>query len=170
VRLNQILTCISIIDESTGSQTEEGIQTLWDRFRKAYPERRFCLLQPLPNKKEELFIPTSFYNDPFTIYSSVSRDKGDTNNRTDWFDICNLEGLRAIGIPEVSIFIDNSGSLKTEYVKASLDLLLSRLDQEGLQLVTGIENKREDWISPFLTNFTGSNRTYFNTSTNTLRL
>lgn len=152
-RLNEIIPCIAVIDESEGSQTLSTIQSTWNQFRTSYPERPFCLLQPEPIFSSELFIPQNFLNDSNTIFSAVSRDNGVDAERSDWFNICNLAGLRAEGVVGVAIFIDNSGSLATPQVAASYSFLADRLDEEGLNLVDGIENSDEDWIGPFLTDF-----------------
>lgn len=83
----------------------------------------------------------------------MTRDQGVDSARSDWFDICNLDGLKAQGITDVAIFVDNSGSLTTAGVQASYDFLMERMTSEGLTLVAGIENTAENWIGPFLTDF-----------------
>jgi len=152
-RLNEVITCIAVIDESQGSQSLARFESLWTLFRESYPERPFCLLQPFPETPPSLFIPQAFLNDTDTIYSQVSRDFGVEIDRSDWFEVCSLDVLRAQGVVDFAIFIDNSGSLTTPQVQASFNLLLERAAQEGLTLVSGIENTAEDWISPFLTDF-----------------
>lgn len=150
---NAVITCISVIDESRGSQNPGILRARWEDFRKAYPERPFCLLQPKPNTISELYVPQAFFNDSRTIYEQVSRDRGSVSSQSDWFEVCNLENLRKQGIVDVAIFIDNSGSLTTSQVQASYNFLLSRMEEEGLNLVAGVSNAIEDWISPFLTDF-----------------
>ena len=152
--LNEITPCIAVIDESRTSQSLAIFERLWSQFRTTYPKRPFCLLQPEPELPSALFIPPAFFNDNNTIYSQVNRDFGVVASRSDWFDICGLDGLRDRGVVDVAVFIDNSGSLTTPKVQASYDLLLSSMEEEGLALVAGIENQLEDWISPFLIDFT----------------
>lgn len=152
--LNEVITCISVIDESCGSSSLTRNQNLWTKFRQDYPDRPFCLLQPSPSTVcTELFIPQTYTADNNTIFSAVNRDRRIEASRSDWFDICNLGGLKEQGVTDVAIFIDNSGSLTTPDVQASYDFLLARMNSEGLRLVDGIQNGAEDWISPFLTDF-----------------
>jgi hypothetical protein len=88
-----------------------------------------------------------------TIYSDVNRDGGIVADASDWFDICNLGGLKAQGVTNVAFFIDESGSMNRFTVQASLDLLSSNMANEGLTLVSGTYNARENWIEPFLRDF-----------------
>lgn len=151
-RLNEIITCIAVIDESYGSNVA-AFPSLWTEFRRRYPERPFCLLQPGPNPIIELFVPKAFLNDTNTIYSQVARDFGNNKTISDWFEICNLSASRLQGITDVAIFIDNSGSLTTDQIQASFDYLRNRMAAEKMNLVAGIYNNAENWISPFLTDF-----------------
>lgn len=153
-RLNEVITCISVIDESMDQQTASRILSQWTTFRATYPGRPFCLLQPVGFALvTSLFVPDIFFADGNTIYSNVTRERGDVSARSDWFEICQLEGLRNQGVVDVAIFIDNSGSLTPSMVQPSIDLLTSRIESEGLRLVDSIINGVEDWIAPFLTDF-----------------
>ena len=149
--LNQMITCISVIDES--SQSASFLINQWDRFRSLYPDRPFCLLQPRPELTDELRIPPAFFNDTLTTLSNVTRDFGLPEFASDWFEICGLETLRSNGITRVATFVDDSGSLNVFEVQASIDLLQTRLDESGVTLVAGISNTAEDWIGPFITDF-----------------
>jgi hypothetical protein len=60
-------------------------------------------------------------NDTNTIYSEVSRDQGVELDSSDWINICSLDTLRAQGVVDFAIFVDNSGSLSTPQLHASLD-------------------------------------------------
>ena len=98
-------------------------------------------------------IPNNFYNDPNQIFASVKRDSGDSSQRSDWYKICDLEGLRQEGIARVAFFIDESGSMTRDNVQASLDYFQKQLADGGVEIVGAIYNDLEDWITPFLTNF-----------------
>lgn len=151
--LNEGLTCISVIDEDNGGPSAILLQNQWEQFRTTYSSRRFCLLQPEPNPKSDLKIPLAFESDANAFYFNVTRDFGDEDLVTDWFDLCGLDGLRNKGFDRVAIFVDNSGSLTTSQVQASYDEFVKQLSAEGLTLVEGIENNDENWISPFLQDF-----------------
>ena len=77
----------------------------------------------------------------------VNRDGGATANATDWYKICNLDDL-----PEgssIALFIDTSGSMTLQTVRASYDLLVEKLNAKGITITT-VTNNQEDWITPFL--------------------
>lgn len=166
--LNNIITCISVIDESY----EESVRFFankWRRFREFYPDRPFCLLHAgiFTNEDDEdnfaysdgieeaesIRVPTSFFADDNAIFAFVNRDFGNENDRMDWFDLCNLEGLKAEGVGRVAFFIDESGSMTRDMVGASLELFQEKLESENVETVAAIYNDEEDWIQPFLTNF-----------------
>jgi len=141
-----------VIDES--SLSASFLASQWSSFRSAYPDRPFCLLQPAAGCcGSNLNIPADFSSDSKTIYAAVNRDDGVEADRSDWFSACSLGTLRAQGITNVAIFIDNSGSMTTASVQASYNFLLQEMSSNGLQLVSGITNSAEDWIGPFITNF-----------------
>lgn len=78
---------------------------------------------------------------------TVNRDNGTTADATDWYKICNLDDL-----PEgssIALFIDTSGSMTLQTVRASYDLLVEKLNAKGITITT-VTNNQEDWITPFL--------------------
>lgn len=78
----------------------------------------------------------------------VNRDNGNVNQASDWYSICNLDSL-----PEgskIALFIDTSGSMTQSTIQASYDLLLSKLAEKNITIIT-VTNSNEDWITPFLT-------------------
>jgi hypothetical protein len=78
----------------------------------------------------------------------VNRDNGNVNQASDWYSICNLDSL-----PEgskIALFIDGSGSMTQSTIQASYDLLLSKLAEKNITIIT-VTNPNEDWITPFLT-------------------
>ena len=79
----------------------------------------------------------------------VNRDNGVAADATDWYKICDLDN-----VPDgssIALFIDGSGSMTQANVKASYDLLVSKLNARGITITT-VTNSNEDWITPFLVN------------------
>jgi len=167
--LNRVITCISVIDEAYEHSNQVFIKS-WAKFRERFPDRPFCLLQPanfFDSDDEEdildfypgglaqsdLHIPDSFLNDKLATYARVNRDMGDKENLSDWYELCDLDGLREEGIARVAFFIDQSGSLETKTVRKSYNLFLDKVDEGGVEIVAGIYNAKEYWIKPFLTDF-----------------
>ena len=76
----------------------------------------------------------------------VNRDYGVVENASDWYDLCDIDS-----IPDgskISLFIDNSGSMTTNTVRASYEQFLSRLSARNITIVV-VENGNEDWITSF---------------------
>ena len=81
----------------------------------------------------------------------VNRDNGDASMASDWYTICNIDG-----IPDgskIAMFVDGSGSMTPGNVQASIDLLNTKLAARGITIIT-VTNPSEDWITPFLTELT----------------
>lgn len=165
--LNRLITCVSIVDEAYET-SESFFRNKWQKFRELFPDRPFCLLQPsifTSSSDEESYpytdidvsdaigVPDVYYQDDNTIFSSVRRDMGNQNQLSDWFEICDLAGLREEGVSRVAFFIDESGSMDRTFVQASFDLFTEKIENEGIEIVGAIYNEDEDWIQPFLTNF-----------------
>lgn len=106
---NEIVTCISVIDESTtiGGRPRE-FNDEWQSLRQQFPERPFCLLQPQrPNgtpTKEALGIPEAFEDDNITKYTNVSRGDADESSPSNWYLECNLQEQRDMDITWVGEF------------------------------------------------------------------
>lgn len=78
----------------------------------------------------------------------INRDNGNPQLVSDWYKICNIDSL-----PEgskIALFIDTSGSMTQSTIQASYDLLLSKLAEKNISVIT-VTNPNEDWITPFLT-------------------
>ena len=170
--LNRLITCVAVIDESCYGQNvgcsshHTDFKSEWNRFRSNYPDRPFCLLQVLPFTSESLNIPPKFtaeQSEGTVTYSTVARDQGNVDDRSDWFEICDLEGLRQEGITRLAFFIDESGSMTRIDVEASFNYFEERVLEEGLEIVAGIYNADENWIAPFDTDF-GYDTDYTTTS------
>lgn len=76
----------------------------------------------------------------------VNRDNGVDANASDWYELCGLDNVP--NNSKISIFLDNSGSMTTNTVRASLNKLLIKLQQRNIELIV-VENNLEDWITPF---------------------
>jgi hypothetical protein len=139
------ITCIAVIDEASPSATT--IRSSWLSFRSSYPNRPFYLLQPSGYTKDRLRIPSEFNRDNLAFYSPVNRDRGSSSQASDWYSICNIDQL-----PDGSNFalwIDNSGSMTTSQVRASLNLLDSKIAPRNITY-TLLTNRTETWPSPFI--------------------
>ena len=156
ISVDSTIPCVAVIDEDTEFVTRnQGIdqETMWDRFREEYPNRLFCLLDIPSTDGKIVNVPEKFKSDPHTKYiDNISRDYGVEEKANDWFELCDLSEYSSIGY--VAEFVDNSGSLKIEQVKASLQLFHDRLDALGIGHITVIDTN-ENWIKPFLTTLQG---------------
>jgi hypothetical protein len=77
----------------------------------------------------------------------VNRDSGNPDNITDWYKICKIDDL-----PEgssIALFIDQSGSMTLNTVRASYDAFVAKLNEKNITITT-VANSNEDWITPFL--------------------
>lgn len=140
--------CISVINET--SQNASTIQASYDKLRSQFPNYIIYLLQPTKGGygPSALKLPVGWNNINLDYGPiSVSTDNGNSANKSDWFTICNLDGLPPGS--KVGIFLDDSGSLGTEAVKASYDYLLANLTAKGITWQTVI-NETENYIDPFI--------------------
>ena len=77
----------------------------------------------------------------------VNRDGGTVADATDWYKICKIDDL-----PEgssIALFIDTSGSMTLQTVRASYDAFVAKLNEKNITITT-VTNNSEDWITPFL--------------------
>jgi len=101
--------------------------------------------------------PTGFFNDTLspdgvdrTIVSNVARDNGFEASRSDWFEICRLDRFTASAIGFIGLFVDTSGSMTLNTVRASYNFFLSRVADSN-NTVANVFNGQERFITPFLT-------------------
>ena len=162
--------CISVIDESIGNQARnnynsnpppapnpqsvsssaQAIANDWAWFRGEYPDREFWLLQP-GRSFPDLLRPTSFINDPLTNTFSVNRDNGSVNNRSDWFAICNLQNQPPGSY--VALWLDVSGSMVLNTVRASYDYFFQRCEAAGINIVLTVSDSGERWSAEHVVDF-----------------
>eukprot|EP00934_Nitzschia_sp_Nitz4_P005660 Nitzschia sp. Nitz4//scaffold16_size188269//44991//45761//NITZ4_001781-RA/size188269-processed-gene-0.7-mRNA-1//1//CDS//3329538487//5650//frame0 len=141
---NDLVTCISVIDENDGHTPT----TQWSDFREAFPERPVCILRPVPQPYYDLGIPTDFFDDTLNIFAEVTREGEDASDTSDWFDICEIDASRQAGITNVILFVDDSGSMRVSHVRNALDLFLERVTASGMVIIDAVYNSNEDFISP----------------------
>ena len=167
--------CISIIDESRGSQarrnynnnpppspwpqsvssSSQAIANDWARFRSLYPNnngngREFWLLQP-GRSFPDLLRPSSYINDSLTHTVTVNRDNGSVANRSDWFAICNLDSQPPGSY--VAVWLDVSGSMVLNTVRASYDYFFERCAAAGIEVVLTISDAGERWSADHAVDF-----------------
>ena len=78
----------------------------------------------------------------------VSRDGGNASLASDWYTICGLDSLPDGS--KVALFIDNSGSMTTNTVRASYNLFLQKLAERNMDIIV-VENGSENWVVSFNT-------------------
>lgn len=79
---------------------------------------------------------------------AVVRDNGNTNNITDWFELCQLQNSPVGTV--IGLFVDRSGSMTQSTIQASYVYFYQRCQAAGL-IVTEVQDPNEDWITPFIT-------------------
>lgn len=130
--------CISVIDSIySDGPSFATIEQLWNEFRAKYPTRKFYLLCPTTNLSQTpaqlynlLRVPTSFQTDPNAFGPiAVSKDNGSASLRSDWFALCNFNQYPAG--TQVSLLVDNSGSMRTTTVEASRAYFRTRIASAG---------------------------------------
>lgn len=136
--------CIAVIDEND-AQPESVLGPRWASFRQAWPKRKFWLLKP--NAGEALTTPKAFDTDS-RAYGPipVTRDMGIAGSASDWYSICKCNTIASNDA--VALFIDNSGSMTTDTVRASYNLFLSKLAARNISVIV-VTNAVEDYITPF---------------------
>ena len=128
--------------------TTEGVETFRFSLRTGGYDGTVVAYSPIITINDTSRTPESAA-DGFTFGPVlVTRDGGNTENAVDYYELCNIDSL-----PEnskIALFIDNSGSMTTATIQASYDLLVSKLNEKNITIIT-VEDANEDWITPFLT-------------------
>lgn len=137
-------TFISVIDECSRSADE--IQFSWDRWLQRYPGSIFNLLQP-DSRPSRLKIPPNYNSTRGFGPFEVNRDNGSQNLASNWFNICNLGVLSPGSLVYYSI--DNSGSMTTSTVQASLNLFLQNCQAANLAAIS-VKMDGENWVQAFV--------------------
>jgi hypothetical protein len=155
---NDLRPCVAVIDES--SQSTSYVDAKWTEFRTTYPNRPFCLLQPVNSdflgdlNFNGLYLPPNFLNDTKATHFNITREDGylviPNPPLADWYNLCDIAMYAATGVDFVGLFVDVSGSMNEDTVRSMLTNFTTALNRTGLafkQLYDGYE----DWILPFLT-------------------
>ena len=138
-------TCIAVIDEC--SVNPSTISADWTIFRTTWPQRPFYLLQPGGPSQGPLNQPASFTADPLANGPiTVNRDNGQPSQASDWYTICNIDKLP--NGSNFALWIDNSGSMTTATVQASLDLLNAKIALRNITYSLQTDGG-ENWVNPF---------------------
>ena len=121
--------CISVVDETNNQyDIQSEVDADWNTFRTNYPKRPFWILRP---GNETVTLPTAWDFDPFTNGPiKVNRDGGQSSSRSDWFTITELD--KAPAGTNVSLVLDQSGSMTKKTVTASLSLFLEKCAAAGI--------------------------------------
>ena len=69
-----------------------------------------------------------------TIASTVNRDNGSVETRSDWQTICGLDSLSSENVQFVGLFVDDSGSMRVSTVSASLDKFEADMAAKGIEI------------------------------------
>lgn len=164
--------CVAVCDESRGSQSPNrpSDNEDWLPFRSNWPDRPYFILQldnydfaDLELNANAPIMVADINNtsgntwETLTSYFQVSRDNGSTNTASDWFNICSVESHyndpSFRGNREIFLFVDNSGSMTTSSVQASIELFLSNCENAagGPIEVYAVVNPSENFVDPFIT-------------------
>jgi uncharacterized surface protein with fasciclin (FAS1) repeats len=149
VAIDKLRPCIAVIDESDNF-FDAQIDAKWAAFRANFPNRFFCLLQPLEPSYSRIYFPTrpDFLSDPRVKFAQVNRDEGNRTLASNWLSACGYDDFSATGIDFIGLFVDESGSMTRETVQASLDKLDVDLAAANLTYCSVFDDS-EDWITPF---------------------
>ena len=149
--MHNLITCISIIDESSPAVATH--QNDWTSFRNNYPDRTFYLLQatfrqdpPQGNPiygTDRLNRPSNFLNDPYAYTVQVNRDD-ETTNISDWFTICGLQNIPSGSY--VSVWLDISGSMREVDVARSKAAFETKCANAGIIIILETSDSGERWI------------------------
>ena len=136
--------CISVVDETDGQyDTQSEIDADWTAFRDVYPSRPFWVLRP---GSETVDLPTTYLSDPLANdIIQVNRDNGNSSSTSDWFTLTELD--QAPSGTQVSLLLDNSGSMKISTVAASLALFKEKCSDAGIIVNQLTMSPIEHWIS-----------------------
>lgn len=148
---NELVTCISVIDENDN----RSLQSQWNAFKNRFPDRPFCILRPTPVsdplwRPSDYLTTTTATTNITNIFATTTRDSADVSNPANWFNLCNLEAGVALGLTNVLLFIDESGSMTRETIDTALALFRAEAAMNGFNILPTVYNSNEDWVSPCL--------------------
>ena len=149
---DKLLTVVAVASKVKDDVSEEEIAGSFTLFRTTYPDRRFCLLQPVGFAPADLKASQAFFLDDLTTYVTVNLDDGDPYKTSNWYDLCKLQG-DVQGISDIPYFI-GSTDIKNR-VEKSEDFFEDIVAARGQTIVpigtTAPSGELSgNWISPFL--------------------
>ena len=153
--------CIAVIDETTPSQ--EIINEDWTAFRNKWPNRPFNIFRVARPSGQYTGVKLPSTSPTDYNVENVSRDDGLPTPMpvSDWFTLANLNEF-ASGTT-VTLWVDNSGSMRTTDVQASYDKFVTDCADAGIiiEYATSDLNgdnfiNRERYIWPFIDNLVGT--------------
>lgn len=121
----------------------EGSETMNLRFRNTSGE--IIITSPDITVTDTSFVGSRQDNKTFGPIT-VNRDNNVESYAEDYYTICGLDNVPDGG--KIAMFVDNSGSMTTNTIRASINKLLLRLQSRNISIVV-VENPSEDWISSF---------------------
>ena len=121
----------------------EGVETMNLQFNNTSGDT--VITSPIITVTDTSFVGSRQDNKTFGPIT-VNRDWNVESNASDYYTICGLDSVPDGG--KIAIFVDNSGSMTTSTVRASINKLLLRLQPRNISIVV-VENPSEDWISSF---------------------
>jgi len=139
--------CIGVCDENDAT-SQSTMNSNWNTFLSRFSGSELYCLQPGGSSRGGMRVPPNFTSSGQGVGPiAVNRDNGNPSAASDWFVICDLANRPAGSLVEYSI--DNSGSMTTSTVSASINLFLTKCSQAGL-VVQQKGMSRENWIGPFI--------------------
>jgi hypothetical protein len=121
----------------------EGVETMNLKFRNTSGDT--VITSPTITVTDTSFVGSRQDNKTFGPIT-VARDNNLEQYASDYYTICGLDSVPDGG--KIAIFVDNSGSMTTGTIRASINKLLLRLQPRNISIVV-VENPSEDWISSF---------------------
>ena len=121
----------------------EGVETMNLQFNNTSGDT--VITSPVITVADTSFVGSRQDNKTFGPIT-VARDGGLEQYASDYYTICGLDSVPDGG--KIAIFVDNSGSMRTSTIRASINKLLLRLQPRNISIVV-VENGSEDWISSF---------------------
>ena len=142
--------CIAVNDDWFDS--EDSLNNDWSSFLNEHPNRPFCLLRPLDPSVSynPVRFPTDpdFLSNPNVIVATVNRDEGDPALASDWLAACNYTDLSISDIDFVGLYVDETGSMTRDTVRASLNKFYADLTAAS-KTYCSYFSEAGDWIESF---------------------
>lgn len=159
--------CVALIDENSGSASRNTFENQFRLFRSAFSKRLLFVMDVSwteNNGNGQMVYPSNFLSDSraFSYYKKTGRyiPRGGSSSSVDVYqlmlDLVNDTGDQQIiddflNATELSLFVDDSGSMRESQVIATKNLLIETIESKGMTLRENVVNKDENVICPFIT-------------------